>query len=299
MPAPPALHAGTELVAFYRDHRLSLVRLAVLLVGDRETAEDVVQDVFARLHGTWRPGVTTLAYVRTCVLNGSRSVLRRRAVALRWRERVTDPADSAETVGDDHRPLPAPRSRRAFGKGPIRTVAVALAVAATAFGVTRLVSLSSGPQESIVAMTMSGTAPSGTPEVSVFLCKDGDPFPGCEGRGITETERENLRRTLEARPEVEGVAFQDRRQAWEDFRRQNEDDHPELVKAIHPGDMPESFRARIRAGADPSAVARAASGLPGVSNSVDQVCILDKIHPLGSVKEILGLGEQCSFKGGG
>ncbi|MCP2353833.1 DNA-directed RNA polymerase specialized sigma24 family protein [Nonomuraea thailandensis] len=28
-----------------------LVRLAVLLVGDREAAEDVVQDVFPRLHG--------------------------------------------------------------------------------------------------------------------------------------------------------------------------------------------------------------------------------------------------------
>lgn len=211
-------------------------------------------------------------------------------------------AARAETVGDDHRPLPAPRSRRASGKGPIRTVAVALAVVATVFGVTRLVSLSSGPEESIVAMTMSGTAPSGTPEVSVFLCKDGDPFPGCEGRegrGITETERDDLRRMLEARPEVEGVAFQDRRQAWEDFRRQNEDDHPELVRAIRPGDMPESFRARIRAGADPSAVARAASGLPGVSNSVDRACILDKIHPLGLVKEILGLGEQCSFEGGG
>ncbi|MGC5016818.1 sigma factor [Streptosporangium sp. DT93] len=72
-PAPPASYPGAESVAFYRDHRLSLVRLAVLLAGDPETAEDVVQDVFARLHGTWRPGVMTLAYVRTCVLNPTRS----------------------------------------------------------------------------------------------------------------------------------------------------------------------------------------------------------------------------------
>jgi DNA-directed RNA polymerase specialized sigma24 family protein len=80
--APPAASPDAELVAFYRQHRLGLVRLAVLLVGDQETAEDVVQDVFARLHGRWRPGVTTIAYVRTCVLNGSRSILRRRALAL-------------------------------------------------------------------------------------------------------------------------------------------------------------------------------------------------------------------------
>ncbi len=104
--APPAVSPDAELVAFYRDHRLNLVRLAVLLVGDRETAEDVVQDVFARLHGKWRPGVTTLAYVRTCVLNGSRSILRRRAVALRRIERVTELVDSAETaalIGESRR----------------------------------------------------------------------------------------------------------------------------------------------------------------------------------------------------
>ncbi|MBT2226592.1 RNA polymerase sigma factor [Nonomuraea sp. NEAU-A123] len=104
--APPVASPDAELVAFYRQHRLSLVRFAVLLVGDQETAEDVVQDVFARLHSMWRPGVTTIAYVRTCVLNGSRSVLRRRAVALRRVEPVAGLADSAETaalIGESRR----------------------------------------------------------------------------------------------------------------------------------------------------------------------------------------------------
>lgn len=40
-----------DLAALYRDHRPGLVRLAVLLVGDQETAEDVVPNVFTRLHG--------------------------------------------------------------------------------------------------------------------------------------------------------------------------------------------------------------------------------------------------------
>jgi ferric-dicitrate binding protein FerR (iron transport regulator) len=207
-------------------------------------------------------------------------------------------AARAETVGDDHHPLPAPQSRRASVRSPIRIAAVALAVAVTAFGVIRLVAPSSGPQEeSIFAMSLSGTAPSGTPDVAVFLCKDDDPFPSCKGGGITKTERENLQRALEARPEVDGVAFENRQQVWENFRRQNEDDDPELVKAITPKDMPESFRARIRAGADFSAVARAASELPGVSNSVDQACLLDNSYLWGAVKMILGLGEQCSFMG--
>ncbi|WP_083974255.1 sigma-70 family RNA polymerase sigma factor [Herbidospora daliensis] len=86
-----------ELTALYRDHRPGLVRLAVLLLGDQETAEDVVQDVFARLHGLARPGVVTLPYVRTCVLNGSRSVLRRRALIPRRTDRPGD-VQSAETA---------------------------------------------------------------------------------------------------------------------------------------------------------------------------------------------------------
>lgn len=85
------------LVALYRDNRLDLIRLALLLVGDRETAEDVVQDVFARLHGS-RPGTLTLAYVRTSVLNGARSALRRRRVAIHRPPPPPVPEDSAEAA---------------------------------------------------------------------------------------------------------------------------------------------------------------------------------------------------------
>jgi DNA-directed RNA polymerase specialized sigma24 family protein len=41
----------TEL---FRAHHLELVRLAVLIVGDLATAEDVVQDAFEQLHRRWR-----------------------------------------------------------------------------------------------------------------------------------------------------------------------------------------------------------------------------------------------------
>ncbi len=71
-----------DITAIFRQHYPELVRLAVMLVGDRPTAEDVVQDVFATLHARRdRPGPRgdQLAYVRACVLNGCRSALRRRA----------------------------------------------------------------------------------------------------------------------------------------------------------------------------------------------------------------------------
>ncbi|MFC3576557.1 RNA polymerase sigma factor [Streptomyces yaanensis] len=69
----------------YHEHRLGLVRLALLLVDDLPTAEDLVQDAFAALvrrHGAWLTGVhDPVAYVRTSVVNGARSVLRRRRTA--------------------------------------------------------------------------------------------------------------------------------------------------------------------------------------------------------------------------
>src|SRR5258707_6090555 len=78
----------TEL---FRAHHLELVRLAVLIVGDLATAEDVVQDAFEQLHRRWptpRQASSAFDYARAARLNGSRSVLRPRAVAPRHRAPV-------------------------------------------------------------------------------------------------------------------------------------------------------------------------------------------------------------------
>ncbi|MEV4172662.1 sigma-70 family RNA polymerase sigma factor [Nonomuraea sp. NPDC049709] len=94
--APPG--GPAVLADLYREHWLGLVRLAALLVGDRQSAEDIVQDVFSRLHGRNQDALT-LAYIRVCVLNAARSVLRRRGVAARATlDRPAEEADSAETV---------------------------------------------------------------------------------------------------------------------------------------------------------------------------------------------------------
>ena len=92
-----------DITVLFRRHYAELVRLAVMLVGDRPTAEDVVQDVFARLHARRdQPGPSgdQLAYVRACVLNGCRSALRRRTMLSRLagaRAPIPDlPHESAE-----------------------------------------------------------------------------------------------------------------------------------------------------------------------------------------------------------
>lgn len=70
-----------EADSFYRQYALSLTRLAALLTGSREAAEDVVQDVFARMHQRWNSFDTNdqaLAYARASVVNGTKNLKRRR-----------------------------------------------------------------------------------------------------------------------------------------------------------------------------------------------------------------------------
>ena len=74
-----------------------MVRLARVLVDSPETAEDLVQDAFVRLHRRWTGVREPHAYLRRCVVNACRSHHRRA-----WRERS--------------RPGDVPRSRRGPGE---------------------------------------------------------------------------------------------------------------------------------------------------------------------------------------
>ncbi len=94
--AEPRTTADQRLADLFRQHHVDLVRLAVLLVHDQPSAEDAVQEVFARLQARRGPvgrEGEELAYLRACVLNRCRSVLRRRSVARRVDASVHAAAD--------------------------------------------------------------------------------------------------------------------------------------------------------------------------------------------------------------
>jgi RNA polymerase sigma-70 factor (sigma-E family) len=87
----------------YERHRVGLTRLAVLLVDDEQTAQDVVQEAFAGLYRRWselRPASAEQAqnYVRSAVLNASRSVLRRRRTVRGYVPDHVPHARSAESL---------------------------------------------------------------------------------------------------------------------------------------------------------------------------------------------------------
>jgi RNA polymerase sigma-70 factor (sigma-E family) len=86
------------VTSLYAAHAVGLIRLGVVMLGDRALAEEVVQDAFCGLYQNWDrladPG-KALSYARSAVLNRCRSALRRRA---RWQGRLVAGPQSWETA---------------------------------------------------------------------------------------------------------------------------------------------------------------------------------------------------------
>ena len=137
--------ASQAVTALYERHALGLTRLAFLMLGDRQTAEDVVQEAFCGLYRAWDrlpDHARALGYVRSSVLNGSRSALRRsrrvpRAVAVEAAAAAS--AEDAVLAGERQRETVAalrrlpPRQREAvvlryFADLPEQETAAAMGV---------------------------------------------------------------------------------------------------------------------------------------------------------------------------
>jgi RNA polymerase sigma-70 factor (sigma-E family) len=109
--SPVTAPAPAEAVtALYRAHALGLIRLAVVMLGDRPAAEDAVQEAFCGLYRRWHSladPAKALSYARSSVINNCRTALRRRG-----RHGGPDPStadllgESAEAlalIGEEHR----------------------------------------------------------------------------------------------------------------------------------------------------------------------------------------------------
>jgi RNA polymerase sigma-70 factor (sigma-E family) len=117
--------AADAVTALYAEHALGLVRLAVVVMGDRAAAEDVVQDAFLGLYRRWDalPDTTaTLPYLRVSVVNGCRSALRRRSRLKLW--------PGADAFNSEIPGIPEPATESAEASALLseeqRTVAAAL-----------------------------------------------------------------------------------------------------------------------------------------------------------------------------
>src|SRR5262249_57616748 len=85
----------------YRSHAVTLIRVALMLLGDQPSAEDVVQDAFLGLQRglpRLREPAKALPYLRASVVNGCRTVQRSRIRARHRHVAPEPPVWSAESA---------------------------------------------------------------------------------------------------------------------------------------------------------------------------------------------------------
>lgn len=105
MPVPVDGAVVVDVEALYRTHYRDLVRLASILVDDLGTCEELAQDAFVALQvgrGRLRDPAAAPAYLRSAVLNGARSHLRRRQTRRRF-EALPGRADLRRGAGTPER----------------------------------------------------------------------------------------------------------------------------------------------------------------------------------------------------
>jgi RNA polymerase sigma-70 factor (sigma-E family) len=98
--------AEQQVTALYQAYALSLGRLALVMLGDAAAAEDVVQDAFLGLYRRWDslsdPSVAP-SYLRTSVLNGCRTAIKRRFRPGIPAGRPIESAEAVVLLGEEQR----------------------------------------------------------------------------------------------------------------------------------------------------------------------------------------------------
>jgi cell division transport system permease protein len=115
-------------------------------------------------------------------------------------------------------------------------------------------------------------------EISVFLCTPDVSGEQCEpGQGVTDAQKETIRQTLEANPEVApgGVYFETKQEAWEAFQKAYA--NSPIQDSLTVEQMQESFRVKLKNPEQYEGVVSSVVGLKGVQAVQDLKKYLDPL----------------------
>ncbi len=113
-------------------------------------------------------------------------------------------------------------------------------------------------------------------EISVFLCTQYSNGDQCEpNTDVTQAQKDAIQQTLVSNPEVatDGVFFESKQQAWEDFQRAYEGNP--IQSSLTVDQMQESFRVKLKNPEQYQGVVSSVVGLKGVQTVQDLHKYLD------------------------
>jgi cell division transport system permease protein len=112
-------------------------------------------------------------------------------------------------------------------------------------------------------------------EISVFLCVPDSRGGNCQaGESVTDAQRTEIEATLKSNPEVAEVFYENKEQAYAQFREYYANNDP-ILKATTVDKMQDSFRVKLKNPEEYQGVVSAVSGMPGVQLVQDLRKILD------------------------
>lgn len=107
-------------------------------------------------------------------------------------------------------------------------------------------------------------------EISVFLCLGRSTSnPACGHRDATVAEKAAIQQKIMSLPQVNAVEYESKEKAFVRFMHAFRN-KPGLVSATKVGDIPDSFRLRLRNQGLSQPVTAAITGMPGVDQIVDE-----------------------------
>lgn len=112
-------------------------------------------------------------------------------------------------------------------------------------------------------------------EVSIFLCAKTSSNPSCQKQDVTDQQRQTLKATLDKMPQVSKVEYENKQQAYERFKN-NFSGSPGFVESTREGDIPDSFRVKLKNPEEYKAVAQGMLGQPGVDTVINEQEILKR-----------------------
>ncbi len=112
-------------------------------------------------------------------------------------------------------------------------------------------------------------------EVSIFLCAKTSSNPVCQKQDVSAQQRSTLEAQLKKMPQVSDVQYETKQQAYERFKDRFAGS-PGFVESTREGDIPDSFRVKLKNPEEYKAVAQAMLNQPGVDSVINEQEILKR-----------------------
>ena len=118
-------------------------------------------------------------------------------------------------------------------------------------------------------------------QVAIYMCTDFSTLGGCDQQAASPDQKLAIEQRLESAtlaPYIDRFYFEDRDQAFENFREQFKDSA--VVDLVSPELLPETFWVNLVDPEQSELIFESIAGLPGVESVIDQRSYLDQIFAL-------------------